>query len=85
MFAEFLAFIPIVGLAACAEKKALGTSYLGLPVANLCAILYVYTIFLLRRFPCPRCGKNFLGKLGGPQVFLDRKCAYCGLKKYADS
>jgi len=85
LIAEFLAFIPFVALVAVAERKLFSTSYLRLPSALLWGTLYLFTVFRLRKFPCPRCGKNFFGKIGDPQVLFDRKCAYCGLQKYADA
>ena len=91
---EFLAFIPVVGIASVVSRKLLGTD-LWYPAAIVWGLLYVFTIFRLRNFPCPRCNKNFFGgidfdaKTAGnlfsmPTVFVGRKCAFCGLRKYAN-
>jgi hypothetical protein len=85
MVAEFLAFIPVVALVAVVERRLFSTSHLALPTAVIGGLLYVCTGFRLGKFPCPRCGGNFFGKLGGPQDLFDGKGAYCGLKKYADA
>ena len=85
MVTEFLAFIPVVALVAVVERKLFSTSHLALPAALVWGVLYLYTVSRLRKSPCPRCGKNFFGKIGGPQVLFDRKCAYCGLRMYADA
>ena len=43
----------------------------------------------LRRFKCPRCGRDFSGEGHGfntstiRAMFLSRRCAYCGLLRYA--
>src|SRR5215472_17895703 len=83
LVAEFLAFIPFVALVVGIERKLLSTSHLGMPAASVWGMLYGYTIFHSWKFPCPRCGKNFAGKMGGPQVLSGRRCAYCGLPLYA--
>jgi hypothetical protein len=83
--AEFLAFIPVVALVAIVERKLFSTAYLGFPTAVVWGTLYLSTGFRLRKFPCPRCSKNFFGKMGGPLVFFGQRCAYCGLRKYSDA
>jgi DNA-directed RNA polymerase subunit RPC12/RpoP len=78
---EFLAFLPFVGLTAIIEKKLFSSSYTFLPAVIAYGALFIMTLNRLRTFPCPRCGKKFFGRFGGPQEFLDRKCAYCGLRR----
>lgn len=90
---EFLAFIPVVGAVAVVSRKLLSSTDLALPAAVAWGILYIFTGSRLRKFPCPRCGKNFFGGILGdssllfsrPRAFLGRQCAYCGLEKYSDA
>ena len=90
MIAEFLGFIPFVGLVSVASRKLLSGTDLAFTAALLWGMLYLYTGSRLRSFPCPRCGKNFFGGIVGdssllfsrPKAFFGRQCAYCGLEKY---
>ena len=92
MIVEFLAFIPVVGAVAVASRRLLSGTDLALPAAVFWGILYVFTVSRLRKFPCPRCGKNLFGGILGdsrilfnnPRTFFGRECVYCGLKKYGD-
>jgi hypothetical protein len=84
MVAEFLAFIPFVGLVATVGRLLFATNNLAMPAAWIWGVLYLYTISRLRSFPCPRCGQNFFGGFFAiPGVVLGNKCANCGLRKWA--
>lgn len=91
MIVEFLAFIPVVGAVAVVSRKLLSSTDLALPAAVAWGMLYMFTVSRLRKFPCPRCGKNFFGGIlsdsslifSRPRAFLGRQCAYCGLEKYS--
>ena len=81
LVAEFFA-LPLVGIAVTSVERTLFSSaHAVLPVSITWGVLFLLTGHRLRVFPRPRCGKNFSGKIGGPQEFLDRRCAYCGLKR----
>ncbi len=83
---EFLGFLPFVGLVVTIEKHFFSTARMAIPAAFFWGALYLFTGSQLRRFPCPRCGKNFFGRVfarsGGD--LRGQKCAYCGLQRYAE-
>lgn len=79
--AEFIATPLILLVVAAIEKRLFSTTHAVMPAFFVWGVLFILTGHRLRVFSCPKCGKNFFGKIGGPQEFLDRKCAYCGLKR----
>src|SRR5258708_6052964 len=82
--AEFLAFLPFVALVATVERRLFSTGNLAMPAAICWAGLYLFTGSRLRNFPCPRCGRNFFGGFfATPGNVMGRKCANCGLRKFA--
>ena len=84
MVAEFLAFLPFVGLVVTAERLLFKTNSLTMPAALIWGALYLFTISRLRSFPCPRCGQNYFGGFfATPGNVLGNKCANCGLRKWA--
>jgi hypothetical protein len=81
----FAAIFPFVILVATVEKDLFSTNNAALPAFLLWGALNVFTAFRLRRFPCPRCGKNFyFGLFDRPRNVLGRRCANCGLQRYAE-
>jgi hypothetical protein len=92
MIVGFLAFVPVVGAVAVGSRKLLSSTDLALPAAVAWGILYMFTGSRLRKFPCPRCGKNFFGGILGdarilfnsPRAFFGQECVFCGLEKYGD-
>jgi hypothetical protein len=83
---EFLGFLPFVGLVVTIEKHFFSTARMTFPAAFFWGALYLFTGSQLRRFPCPRCGKNFFGSVfarSGDDL-RGQRCAYCGLQKYAE-
>jgi hypothetical protein len=90
MFAEFFGFFPFLLLVATIDRKLFSTTSLVPLAAFIWAALYLFTLFRLRSFPCPRCKKNFFGGFFGslstlstPAAFFGRQCVHCGLRKYA--
>ena len=82
MVAEFLAFLPFVGLVATVERRLFSTHNMAFPAALIWGALYLFTVSRLRSLPCPRCGKNFFGGFfATPGNVLGRKCANCGLQR----
>lgn len=85
LLAEFLAFLPFVALVVTAERRLFSTDNMAFPAALIWGGLYLFTASQLRRFPCPRCGKNFFGGIfATPGNVMGHKCANCGLQKYAE-
>ena len=81
-FVEFLAFIPALWVLAEITSKFLSPTWVSHATtffACCFGILFVYTGYRRLRYPCPRCGKNFPGKLF--DVGSGRACAHCGLRK----
>ena len=73
-------------------KLFLSTSFV-FPAALVWAALYMFTVFRLRVFSCPRCHKNFFAGifhdpvelLKRPRALLGKECVHCGLQKFADT
>jgi predicted RNA-binding Zn-ribbon protein involved in translation (DUF1610 family) len=85
LVAEFLGFLPFVALVASIERHLFATNKMFFPAALSWGALYIFTVSRLRKFPCPRCGRNFFGGfLATPETVLARNCANCGLRRYAD-
>jgi hypothetical protein len=91
--AVFLGFPPFLTLVAFIDRKLFSSTSLVFPAAFVWGALYMFVGSRLRVFPCPRCGKNFLGGvfhdpadlLTRPKAFLGRECVHCGLRKFAES
>ena len=66
LVAKFLAFIPFLLCVALVQQKLFGSKNMVMAAAILYGIFYVSTVFQMRKFPCPRCGKGYFGKVGGP-------------------
>jgi hypothetical protein len=85
LLAEFIAFLPFVTLVVTVERRLFSTDKMAFPAALIWGALYLFTVSRLRSFPCPRCGKNFFGGFfATPGNVLGRKCAHCGLQRYAE-
>ena len=85
LIAEFVAFFPFLILVATIEEDLFSTKNAVFAAALLWGTVYVFTAFRLRKFPCPRCGENFFfGLFDRPRNVLGRRCAKCGLPRYAD-
>jgi hypothetical protein len=89
LIAQFVGTIPFLVLVAFVDRKIFSGTSLVMPAAWVWGLWYITTAFRLRRFRCPRCGKNFLGNMfdwyRNPRAFLlGRECFYCGLRKFAD-
>jgi len=85
LVAEFLSFFPFWILVATIERHFFSPNKLFFPAAFLFGAVYLFTGSRLRRWPCPRCGKNFLGTmLATSETVLGRTCAHCGLPRYAE-
>lgn len=83
VIAEFLGFFPFLLLAAVVERSLFKTHGVSFPVVILYGALYAVTGSQLRRFPCPRCGKNFFGGvLATSSTMMGSKCPNCGLRRY---
>jgi hypothetical protein len=90
LIAQFLGIIPFLTLVAFIDRKVFSATSLVMPAAWVWGLWYISTAFRLRIFPCPRCGKNFLGGMftwyRNPRAYLfGRECFYCGLRKFANS
>ena len=82
---EFLAVLPFAALVSSGEKRLFSTDKMFVPAFLVWGALCVFTGFRLRRFPCPRCGKNFFfGLFDRPRNVSGQACANCGLRKYAE-
>ena len=81
---EFIAFIPFIVFMERLLRHLFPTGDLPFLTASfMFGALYFFTGSRLRRFPCPRCGKNFFGGFfATPRTVLGRNCANCGLRKY---
>ena len=89
LIAQFIGLIPFLILVAFIDHKLFAGTSMVMPAALVWGVWYISTAFRLRRFPCPRCGKNFLGNefdwYRNPRAYLfGRECFYCGLRKFAD-
>jgi hypothetical protein len=53
-------------------------------IATVLLLLVVFTVTRIENWRCPRCGLSFvLESSGKPKLFFAKKCANCGLQKYA--
>ncbi|MBB5061186.1 hypothetical protein HDF16_005922 [Granulicella aggregans] len=85
MVAEFLGFIPFGALVASTERHFFSTDKMFFPAMLLWGALYLFTVSRLRNFPCPRCSRNFFGGFfATPETVFARKCANCGLRRFAE-
>jgi hypothetical protein len=83
ILAEFIGFFPFLLLAAAVGRALFKTNGVSFPVVILYGALYAVTGAQLRRFPCPRCGRNFFGAvLATFETMMGRKCPNCGLRRY---
>jgi DNA-directed RNA polymerase subunit RPC12/RpoP len=83
IIAEFLGFLPFLVLATVVERTLFKKTGVSFPVVILYGILYIVTGSQLRRFLCPRCGKNFFGGVFATfETMMGRKCPNCGLRRY---
>jgi len=82
---EFLGFFPF-GILVTSVERRFGLADKIFDRAMLCyGILYMLTASRLRRFPCPRYGKNFFGGFfATTETVMGRNCANCGLRRYAE-
>jgi hypothetical protein len=83
MAAEFLAFPFFIGLVVVVGRL-FAADHLQLPAALCWGALYIFTLSRLRRFPCPRCNKNFFGGFFQRSIgnLFNRRCENCGLQRY---
>jgi hypothetical protein len=82
-FVLFLMFVP-VGMAAMELSwKMLRTAKPGFAVAIVWVLLLLSSSLWLLAWPCPRCGKTYIGNWFNGNLFLFRKCVHCGLPKFA--
>ncbi len=78
----FLTYVPGV-LAISFPLMWLLKSDIPFYIVALCwMVMFVVTRWRLSRWHCPRCGRWFFAKPRFNNLFT-RKCAYCGLKKWA--
>lgn|GEM_PF-3065846 len=91
LVAQFFGIIPFLTLVAFIDRKVFLATSLVMPAAWMWGLWYISTVFRLRIFPCPRCGKNFFGNIPDwsfftkPRAFFGRECVNCGLRKFANS
>ena len=86
-FASWLLFPLTAMLASSVSFRLLRSPALGLIVAAIHFLWWMKCCWEFATFSCPRCGENFAGGKGLWAVnrgVLARKCAHCGLKKYAE-
>ena|SRR2546430_16039540 len=83
-FVILLAFVPVGVLAIEGSARLFHTESWGFVVVILWAIFWIFSGFRVCAWRCPQCGKVYIGKWWFGNAFLFRKCAYCGLPKYAD-
>ena len=49
----------------------------------ICGPMAIVALVRVAHFPCPRCGRCFLGTRGYGPSYAARECFYCGLPKLA--
>jgi hypothetical protein len=82
LFAEILVFLPAAWVVVKISSRlfpGMRPGYAWSFFMWCYLFLFVFTGFRRFRYPCPRCGKNFLGKPFG--LRSGRTCAHCGLLK----
>jgi hypothetical protein len=85
LFCEFLGFFPFLLLVTALGRRFFSSRDLFVPATLVFGALYIFTVSRIRRYPCPRCGTNFLGGFfATPETVLGRNCAHCGLPKYSE-
>ena len=83
MIGTFLGFFPFGVLVATIEQRLFHSDKFFFPAMVVYGVAFVLTGAELRRFPCPRCGKNFFGPVYGRQKNpRGRNCESCGLRRF---
>jgi hypothetical protein len=83
MLVAFVAYVPVVFGVGLLSAHLFSTFTPAFVLALAWMAFLIIASNLSLRFPCPRCGKCFFAKWWYRKGFA-RRCAHCGLPKYAD-
>jgi len=78
--------IVCVGYAVFSFSVIFSKSWFSVAACVIAGIWMVFVVILgnrLKDWCCPRCGNRFSGSWWYNDAFFDRKCAHCGLPKFA--
>jgi len=79
----WLGYLPTVFVIGWPLSKALGSDIAFLGVALAWMAVLALVVFWAGSFRCPRCGNPFFQQWGYQGSYA-RKCAHCGLPKWAE-
>jgi hypothetical protein len=81
----FAAYIPVVWITYVTFERLFKTDAEFPYVAGFWACLWVASFIRICAFPCPRCGKCFIGEWWFGNFSMRRNCAYCSLQRDPDA
>src|SRR5260370_13228309 len=83
--AIFAGYVPVCLAVTVISAKLFRAEVLGYVSAVIWILLWIFSGLSINAWPCPRCGKCFIGRWwsGSPiwNSALTRCCAHCGLPK----